>query len=203
MSGAIGSFVIDKSAVGDTPFDWSQTILSQYGNSPTILGLIESFSECLDPTYDIDNFYDVVFNILTAVGFGLDIWGRILGVGRVFPIDNTTYLGWEGSNNVGWNQGIWWDGVANTTNFSLSDDSYRRLLLAKAMSNITDGSIPSINAILQALFPGRGNAYVVDHADMTMTYTFGFALTPVDRTIVVNSGVLPNPTGVAVNVVSA
>lgn len=198
----IGSFVIGESALGSGPFDYSPTVISQYANSPTILSLIESLNECIDPTTDIDNFFDTVFNVLTAVGFGLDIWGRIVGVGRVFPVDDSVYLGFEGSDDVGWNQGIWWGVLGTTGNFSLSDDAYRRLILAKAMSNITDGSIPGINHILQALFAGRGNAYVQDHANMTMTYKFEFVLSPVDRTIVINSGVLPKPTGVTVNVVS-
>lgn len=202
MSGGIGAFVVGESALGSSPFDYSPTIISQYANSPTILALIDDFSQCVDPTTDIDNFFDTVFNVLTAVGFGLDIWGRIVGVGRVFPIDTATYLGFQGSSGVGWNQGIWYSGPGNTTNFALSDEAYRALILAKAMSNITDGSIPSLNMILQALFVGRGNAYVIDNLDMTMTYRFKFALTPVDGTIINNSGVLPNPTGVTVNVVS-
>ncbi len=202
MSGGIGAFIIGEGALGSSPFDYAPTIISQYANSPTILTLIEDFAECVDPTIDINNFFDTIFNVLTAVGFGLDIWGRIVGVGRVFPIDAAIYLGFEGGSGVGFGQGIWYGGPGNTSNFSLSDDAYRSLILTKAMSNITDGSIPSLNMILQALFAGRGNAYVIDNEDMTMTYRFQFELTPVDRTIVNNSGVLPNPTGVAVNVVS-
>ncbi len=202
MSGGIGSFVIGESALGSGPFDYAPTVISQYANSPTILALIEDFAECIDPTTDIDNFFDTVFNVLIAVGFGLDIWGRIVGVGRVYPIDTAIYLGFQGSSGVGFNQGIWYSGPSNTSNFALSDASYRPLILAKAMSNITDGSIPSLNLILQTLFAGRGAAYVIDNEDMTMTYRFKFPLTPVDGTIVNNSGVLPNPTGVTVNVVS-
>lgn len=202
MSGGVGSFVIGESAVGSGPFDYSPTILSQYANSPTILAMVEDMAECLDPTTDIDNFFDAVFDVDNAVGFGLDIWGRIVGVGRVFPVDAAIYLGFQGSSGVGWNQGIWYSGPGNSINFALSDDAYRRLILAKALSNITDGSIPSLNAILKFLFVGRGNAYVIDNADMTMTYRFQFVLTPLDRTIIISSGVLPNPTGVVVNVVS-
>lgn len=206
MSEGIGAFIIGESGIGSEPFDYGPTILSQYANSPTILGLIEPLAECIDPTTDIDNFFDVVFNVLTAVGFGLDIWGRIVGVGRVFPVDAAIYFGFDGSNRVGWNQGIWYSGPGNSTNFALSDDAYRRLILAKAMSNITDGSIRSLNMIIQTLFTGRGNAYVIDDAvtsgDLEMTYRFQFALTPLDRTIIINSGVLPNPTGVLVSVVS-
>ena len=36
---------------------------------------------------------------------------------------------------------------------------------------------------------------------MTMTYTFEFALTPVEQAIVEQSGVLPRPTGVSSSVV--
>jgi hypothetical protein len=199
----IGQFIVGESQIGSDPFDWRQTLLSQYANSPTILALIETFDQCIDPTTDIDNFFDTVFNVLTAVGFGLDIWGRIVGVGRVFPVADALYFGFEGSDFAPWNQGIWWDGVLSTSNFALADDSYRLLILAKAMSNLTEGSIPAINDILKMLFAGRGNAYVDNHANMTMTYTFAFTLSAVDLTIVVNSGVLPNPTGVTVNVVFA
>ncbi len=202
MSVGIGSFVIGESAIGSAPFDYSPTIISQYANSPTLLALIGDFAECIDPTIDIDNFFDIVVNVLTAVGFGLDIWGRIVGVGRVYPIDLAIYLGFHGSSGVGWGQGIWYGGASDTSNFALSDDAYRSLILTKAMANITDGSIPSLNRILQMLFAGRGNAYVIDNADKTMTYRFEFVFTPVDSTIVNNSGVLPNPTGVSVNVVS-
>ncbi len=71
------------------------------------------------------------------------------------------------------------------------------LLLAKAALNITDASIPAINAILLNLF---GNGYVIDGQDMTMVYHFTRALTPVEISIVYNSGVLPKPCGVSFTV---
>jgi hypothetical protein len=200
---ALGSFVLGESTLGSSPFDITPTVMSQFANSPTILALLESFAQCIDPTTDVDNLYDTVINVLTAVGFGLDIWGRIVGVGRVFPVADATYFGYEGSDFVGWDLGIWWHGVLDTANFALSDVSYRQLILAKALANITNGSIPGINAVLTSLFAGRGQAYVQDHLNLTMTYKFEFALTPVDHTIVVNSGVLPKPIGVTANVVSA
>lgn len=199
MTGAIGAFAIGVDAIGSTRFDYTPTLLSQYANSPTILALIDSFADCIDPTTDIDNFYDYVWNVDTAQGFGLDTWGRIVGVSRVFPVADVAYFGFEEAGDaLGFNQGVFWSGNALTTNFALSDDAFRRLILAKAESNICDGSIPSINQLLRNMFPGRGNAYVVDNLNMTMTYRFDFALSPVDLTIVQNSGVLPAPTGVAV-----
>ena len=66
------------------------------------------------------------------------------------------------------------------------------------MIAISDGSIPAINQILLNLFPDRGNAWVTDGQDMTMTYTFGFQPTPVELAIIETSNVLPRTTGVAV-----
>ncbi len=58
------------------------TLLSQYANSPIIVGLLEGLEECLNPSTTIDAFYDDIFNVLTAKGYGLDVWGRIVGIGR-------------------------------------------------------------------------------------------------------------------------
>ena len=57
----------------------------------------------------------------------------------------------------------------------LSDAAFRTLILAKALSNICDGSIPAINQILINLFcqPWHGNAYVSE-GELTMAF-FGFA----------------------------
>ena len=66
--------------------DVESTLQSQYANSPTIVQLATNMNSYLDPIANIDAFYDNVFNILTAVGEGLDIWGRILQFGRVVNI---------------------------------------------------------------------------------------------------------------------
>lgn len=181
------------------PFDYAPTVLAQYANSPTIMALVEDISEWLDPAADLNAFYAYVWNIDTAQGFGLDIWGRIVGVSRVFPISNTPYFGFEESTeDLGFGQAPFWSGTPDSTNFALSDEAYRQLILAKALSNIIDGSIPAINRLLMLMFPGRGNAYVVDNVNMTLKYKFEFVFTPVDLTLVVNSGVLPHPAGVQV-----
>ena len=74
-----------------------QTIISEYGNSPTLCQLVHNIDLYLDPRADIDNFYNWVWNIDTAQGFGLDIWGRIIGVSRevfsnpVYYLNDTDY----------------------------------------------------------------------------------------------------------------
>lgn len=181
------------------------TIISQYASSPVITGLIANMNEYLDPAADFDAFYDQVWNVLTAVGYGLDVWGRIVGVSRVLQVPGAgKYVGFEEAGGVsieGFNAAPWYAGEALTGNFSLSDPAYLVLILAKALANICNGSIPAINQILLNLFPGRGDCYVTDGEDMTMTYTFAFSLTAVEAAIVEQSGVLPRPAGVAASVV--
>lgn len=183
--------------------DINATVASQYSNSPVINALIQSFGAWIDPTADFDSFYLQVWNLQTAVGYGLDLWGRILRVGRVIQIaPDFSYFGSaESGTEVGFGQGPFYSGQSATQNFTLSDDAYRLLLTAKAMTNVCDGSIPAINIILLTLFPGRGAIYVTDGQNMTMTYTAAFALQPWELAVLEQPGILPRPTGVAASVV--
>lgn len=204
---AIGSFSIGISPIGTiSPFSYWVSVISQYANSPILMQLIDDFDQCVDQTANFDNFYDLVWNVATAQGYGLDVWGRIVGVSRVIQLSGTqAYFGFEeagptNSNTFG--QAPFYSGVPNTTNYMLSDNAFRTLIYAKALSNISDGSIKSINTLLRNLFPNQGgNAYVTDGQNMTLTYTFNWALTPVQLAIVSQTGVLPKPVGVASSIV--
>lgn len=198
---AIGNFTIGQSAIG-TPqrFNVMDTVLSQYANSPIIMQLVQNFAAYFDQTQNIDSFFDVIFNISTAQGYGLDVWGRIVGVSRVIEVATLSF-GFQEAGTLsatGFNQGAFFAGGALTNNVSLADDAFRTLIFAKALSNISDGSISSINEILLLLFPNRGNCYIVDGLNMTMTYTFTFVTSDVEKAIIQGSGILPKPTGVNV-----
>lgn len=180
------------------------TVISQYANSPVLLALIENFFIYVDPTVDLDRFYDLMWNVDTAQGYGLDVWGRIVGVNRVLTVSSGKFFGFDEATTVSadpFNQSPFWTGNPNSSNVALSDAAYRVLIFAKALANISNGSIQAINQLLLNLFPGLGNVYVTDGLDMTMTYTFTFALTDVQLAIVQNSGVLPKPVGVLATVV--
>jgi len=185
--------------------NYQQTIISQFAASPIICQLIANMNDYIDPTINLDSFYNNVWNVHTAIGYGLDVWGRIVGVNRVLNIPiGGKYLGFEEAGSVSadpFNNSPFYTGEPITGNYVLTDDGFRTLILAKAFANICDGSIPSINQILLTLFPGQGNCYCTDGQNMTMTYTFEFTLSPVDAAIVEQSGVLPRPCGVSVSVV--
>lgn len=200
---SIGLFETGVSQIGtELSFDFNTTIISQYANSPILYQLIENINSNLDQTEAIDNFFDTVFDVETAQGFGLDILGRIVGIGRVLPVSSVNYLGFEevGNLNAGrFGTDPFYNGQVLTSNYALSDTAFRFLILAKALANISNSSVASINKLLLLLFPNRGVCYVQDNENMTMTYKFNFSLSPVEQSIVVNSGVLPRPSGVAVN----
>ena len=202
-SNAVGSFQIGISPIGDiSPFDFYTTILSQYGNSTILVQLIQNLAQYFDQTQNLDAFYDSCWDILTCVGSALDRWGRVVSIGRVLQLpSSTSYLGFQEAGSwQPFGQAPFYSGAAVTNNYTLSDDTYRLLILAKTLFNACGGSIPAINQILLTLFPGLGNCYCTDGLNLTMTYTFEFILTPVQFAIVVNSGALPRPSGVSVTV---
>lgn len=180
------------------------TILSQYANSPTILALINSINDAIDPQVNIDDFYNKVWNITTAEGFGLDIWGRIVNVSRILyvPVIGKN-LGFEEGGTIDFDpfgQSKFYSGSTVSSNYALSDAAFRVLILVKALSNISKTSISVYNKILMQLFPGRGNAYVSDTGNMTARLTFEFDLEPFEIEILKQSGAFSNPTGVGFDI---
>lgn len=153
-----------------------QTIISQYGNSATITKLIYNMNENLDPTADIDSFYNVVWNVDTAIGFGLDIWGEIVGISREIFTDPVTYL---------------------------DDDAFRSLILLKALSNISIDSAPSVNQLLQNWLGPGARAYMQDLGNMQISYVFEFPLTAVQLQIITGSTIFLRGAGVLATIVAA
>lgn len=150
-----------------------QTIVSQYADSPTLSQLVFNFNTYVDPNADLEAFYSLIWNLETAVGYGLDVWGRILNISRVIKLDLPArwfvFGGPPGFPGVSQPTGFsapFFSHIPLTENVALSDDAYRLLLFAKAAFNICNGTIPAINQLLMNLFPGRGNCYVTDAAPL-------------------------------------
>jgi hypothetical protein len=150
-----------------------QTIISQYGNSPALTALIRNMNEYIRVDADIDGFFDTIWNVETAVGLGLDIWGSIVGLptGRYIYTEPVTVL---------------------------NDDQFRTLILIKALSNISITSSPSFNQMLNIFFAGRGRCYVSDQGSMQMRYTFEFPLEPWEIQVISEPDILLRPAGVGV-----
>lgn len=180
--------------------DVERTVLSQYANSPVLMQLIQNMNAYIDPSANIDAFYNLIWNVNTAKGVGLDIWGRIVDVPRELQItDTSTRFGFDTTSMAPFEQAPFNSGAADTTTYSLSDTAYRSLILAKALANISATTAPAINQLLRNMFAGRGNAYVIDLGGMAMKYVFGFFLYPYEVAIVQQSNVLPRPAGVSIS----
>ncbi|MCP1274822.1 DUF2612 domain-containing protein [Gluconobacter albidus] len=181
----------------------NETILAQFANDPSINTIIEGFNQAVDPSGLIDLFYDQVFNPQTAIGWGLDVWGRIVGVGRVLNVAETGYIGFheadDGTSVIGgFGYGIFYGGQGSTSNFALTDDAFRTLIFAKAAANICDGSIASINAILMLLFSANGNIWVEETSEDVMTIRHNFIMTAVQAAMIEQTGVLCRPSTISV-----
>lgn len=177
--------------------NYQATIYSQYSNSPVIQALLAAFNAEMDPQVNINGFYNLMWNVSTAQGYGLDVWGRIVGVTRYVQLATVNFFGFQeqaGSNPFG--QQSFYLGTAGGTTYALTDAAFLVLILAKALANISNCSIATYNTILRELFPGEGNAYVSDTGAMTERLTFEFALTPVQLAILKQSGAIQAPTGV-------
>jgi hypothetical protein len=204
-SNAIGVGAIGVMQIGDiSTFDVYATLMSQYANDPVMLGMITAFNAAMDMTLPMSNFYDKEWNIFTAIGYGLDVWGRIVGVVRTISIPGSVqFFGFEeaGASWTGFGQGGFASpGSGLTQNYILSDSDFRRYILAQAAANISNGAIPTVNQILLSLFPGRGKCFVADGRNMSLTYTFNFALTASEIAIVSLLAVSMSATGVVINI---
>lgn len=155
--------------------NFEQTVISQYGNSPTILGIISTNNENIDPSADIDNFFDTIFDVSTANLFGLSIWSRIVGIPQSLITELGTYLD--------------------------DADTFRSLIMLKALSNISRATSPALNQLLQNWLGAGSRAYVQDLGGMVMVFIFEFTLTPIQLLILQKSGIFLRPAAVLSNIV--
>lgn len=180
--------------------------MMQYAASPRIKQLISYHNEYFSASW-VNEFYDVVWNVDTAQGFGLDIWGRIVAIenGRYLEIENGNFFGFNDSLNQSWqtfNNGTFFSGDTQTQTYELTDQAFRVLILTKAMANISDSTMPGLNKVLKNLFPGRGRCWVNDLQSMAIRYNFEFKLEPWEVSVI-KSDSLPRPGGVLATVLQA
>lgn len=185
---------------------WEETILTQYSASQKLLAIISTFNQAASIDEFTETFIRDVWDISTNLTYGLDVWGKIVGVSRYIKagIENNSFGFSEAdsgdANNYPspFNDEPFYAGIQETETVRLSNDAYRTLILCKAFSNISLATIPEINKFLSILFAGRGSAFSVDYGDMVMGITCAFYLAPYEKSILENFDVLPIPSGVMV-----
>jgi hypothetical protein len=160
----------------------TRTLASQYATSPTIVQMVDNFSQQITPAGDFANFISYVWDLDTAQGFGLDILGRIVQLDR----------------QVTGVPPIYGFPTAPGGLYTMNDDQYRRALKVKALANISNGSALDINAQLRELSAGRGNAFVENFDTMIIKYNFYYAPEPYEYALITQYKVIGVPVGVGV-----
>lgn len=144
------------------------------------------------------DFYDQIFNILTATEYGLNVWGQILNTGKQYFIgtqDST--FGYDvvpvPLDLIGYAQNYDQGSYSFGDTFSImSIEQYRCLLILRARTFISNGSILSITTLLNDFFinlqdfaSGDGEDYyiaVTVSQDLTtpyqVNYNFKHTVTP-------------------------
>lgn len=170
------------------------TVQSQYADSLTLVAVVDAFAQRILPDADITLFFNEIFNIYSARGWGLDNWGRILGIGRIIQVSDNKVFGFAGSGLQPFNQGTFTShGV--TKAYALTDEAYRHLLLIKALANISSADAATLNVLLAQLFPGQ-TVYVLEVGTMAVRFVFEFFVKPFERAIFQVPGLLTRGAGV-------
>lgn len=179
-------------------------IQSQYSASKKILALADGFQTRIDPRVDIEIFYQKMFDIYTAEGFGLDNWGVILGIGRTIdgpPLGDC--FGFDGSLLYPFNQRPFAPdySLAERTFVTLDDETFRLLLLYKALANISASDAATQNKLLSVLVDTgvggfEGASYVLEVDTMVIRWTFEYFLTPLQLAVFKVAGTLARGAGV-------
>ncbi len=188
-----------------------KTIQAQYAASKKLNGILSTFEGVINLDKFTDDFLTQVWDISTASTYGLDVWGKIVGITRYLGVeDDPDFLGFDEAmvaNEKGYPQPFnispFYNELTPTSVVKLSDDIYRKLILSKAFSNITDATIPAINKFLLMLFKNRGRVYCTDNHDMTMNIVFEFYPTSAEQAIIKKLDIMPIPSGVDVRFVIA
>ncbi len=154
-----------------------QTIIAQYASSPTLNAWISSLNSAINPYTFWNTWYTNIWNVNSAVGYGLDLWGRVVGVTRNIAPD-----------------------------LALEDFPFRAYIMARALSNISNSSIPAMNKLIYSLF-GAANSvgnptstpircYVLNNLNMSVSFVFEEALNPAIAALLRNTDALNRPAGV-------
>ena len=140
-------------------WDIAETVQSQYATSKRMRAVIDAFWQAINPKADIDLLYKKLVNPRSAEGYGLDVWGRIVAIGRSYLSveDTNPYFGFDPPAGVK-NDRL---GTFNVTPFykkilgkvRLADPMFRTYVFLKALINIGDSSLASLNQAVKLLFP--------------------------------------------------
>ena len=187
-------------------FDFSvnllQSLLWQYNRATALQTLVQRKQAWYDTnqTQFWTDWFNNVFNLLTANQFGLTVWAKILQV-PIVVVQQPSVGGPPGlffsANHSNFTHGNF--KIVNPAAQQLTVEQARLCLRLRCYQIFQQPTIGNINQMLSDVF-GPRNAYVLDGHDMTMTYIFKKALPSAISYIFENYDILPRPSGVKLNI---
>lgn len=143
-----------------TLYEYLALIPAFNANKPRFVNMLAAL---IQPLMDAQAVLDALvsdFDLDVAVGVQLDILGQWIGRTRYLqtPLTGVYFtLHAEGDAFMrdGFDQGVWLGPYDPTTGIiAMPDDTYRKILKLQAIANEWDGTIPSIQAAFNAVYPG-------------------------------------------------
>ena len=181
-------------------WDIAETVQSQYATSKRMRAVIDAFWRAINPKSDIDLLYKKLVNPRTAEGWGLDIWGRIVAIGRSYLAveDDTPYFGFDPPGDIV-NPRL--DNFGNAPFYKqvlgkvrLGDTAFRTYVFLKALINISNSSLASLNRMVKLLFPDA-EIQVLHTGTMVLRILILSALSSSDKAALDNLPWLPAGVG--------
>lgn len=154
-----------------------QNIIWQYDNAPVLKSIIEQKNDWYSE--NLNGFWEKIvsdfLNIHTANDWGLNLWGKILKVKRLYNV--------------------------NGEQISLSTELYRRLILGKLQLIRSNGTVPEINKYINFVFSPYSTStafagFLQDMRDMSVVYILNFEPTDEELALIYSREFLPTPAGV-------
>lgn len=162
--------------IGALPIGYYMNLVtSEYRLAPKFNALLLALLKKLDDVTNCLILFDVAFDLSTAVGAQLDIWGDNLNISRT--------VGFQPSNGV---------------SPVLDDDTFRLYIQAVIAANHWDGTIDGLYSVWEQLFPD-GSIIIIDNQNMTVDITLTGTFSSIIQDLITNGYIVPRPEGVLYN----
>lgn len=182
----------------DYSVDLLQVIIWQYNEASRILSLINQKQDWYDEnqTQFWEDWFNNVFNLITANGFGLIIWSIILELPLFLgpPPDPPDKPIWGfGEFNENFEHGNFTN--ANSAN-ELTTAEKRLLLRLRFFKLQSRDAIPEVNEFLHLIFGTEGPTYILDGLHMNIVLVFLWPVNPRLVENIIRYDLIPRDTGV-------
>lgn len=180
---------------------YTDLVTSQHRGKPKFEALVDldasAFSDISELLATLPSKYDLD----VAVGVQLDTVGEWVGLSRYIGTELTGVYFSLDDSTLGLDAGVWKGPFDPSTGLTrLDDESYRLALRAKIGANHWNGSVESLQLILDHVFSEyQASVFAGDHQDMSMSfYLVGMLPPPVIVALLTGGYLSVKPSGVQI-----